>query len=92
MARKARNPEMLKYFNPDVENTDMFGRSQLGYPVLGRHEQNTDPMLFASDPMQEVDGGSKTRRRPKSKTTKKRRHRSIKKLRRRAKTRTRTRK
>ena len=87
--------KMVKYYNPDLLQSDRLGRSTLVNPVLGRHEQPTDPKLntgpdyFNGKLMEKVDGGSKTRRKSKSKTTKKRRHSSIKKLRRRAKTRTR---
>ena len=89
--------KMVKYYNPDLLQSDRLGRSTLVNPVLGRHEQPTDPKLntgtkyHKGELMEEVDGGSKTRRKSKSKTIKKRRHSSIKKLRRRAKTRTRTR-
>jgi|LauGreDrversion4_2_1035121.scaffolds.fasta_scaffold12836_3 hypothetical protein len=89
--------KMVKYYNPDLLQSDRLGRSTLVNPVLGRHEQptvpklNTGPDYFNGELMEKLDGGSKTRRKSKSKTTKKRRHSSIKKLRRRAKARTRTR-
>ena len=84
--------KMVKYYNPDLLQSDRLGRSTLVNPVLGRHEQNTGPDYYNGVKMVPVDGGSKTRRKSKSKTIKKRRHSSIKKLRRRAKARTRTRK
>lgn len=89
--------KMVNYYNPDLLQSDRLGRSTLVNPVLGRHETTTDPKLntgpdyYNGEKMLPVDGGSKTRRKSKSKTIKKRRHSSIKKLRRRAKARTRTR-
>ena len=84
--------KMVKYYNPDLLKSDRLGRSTLVNPVLGRHETTTGPDYYNGVKMVPVDGGSKTRRKSKSKTIKKRRHSSIKKLRRRAKARTRTRK